>query len=154
CWVARSCSFDLGDVDPAHGHHGVHRPLRGGTIRILQRGDQGSWHDLPGKTPAILAPTTLALTAAVLNDRIPITIGFCLIVGHYLEAHRLVRRKRGATIQADKSLAKYGELHGQLVALFTARVIGWGLKCVPDMAVRKGGRVEFRRFARLAVVEP
>src|SRR5439155_8745130 len=51
-------------------------------------------------------------------------------------------------------LAEYGELDGQLATLFTARVIGWRLKRLPDMAVRKGGRVEFRRFPRLAMVEP
>jgi hypothetical protein len=35
--MARSCSLNLSNVDPAHGHHGVYRPLRGGAIRILLR---------------------------------------------------------------------------------------------------------------------
>jgi hypothetical protein len=39
CRLARACSLNLGNVDPAHGHHGVHRPLGGDSIRILQRGN-------------------------------------------------------------------------------------------------------------------
>ncbi len=45
--LSRPRRLDPGDIDPAHGHHGVHRPLRGGAIRVVQRGDQNSRHDLP-----------------------------------------------------------------------------------------------------------
>src|SRR6185437_3355718 len=107
-------------------------------------------HDLPGETPTVLAPAALAFTAAILDDRIPIAVGFCLVVGHHLEAHCLVRPKCGATIQTDEGLAEYGELDGQLATLFTARKIGWRLKRLSDMAVRKRGRVEFRCLPRLA----
>src|SRR5207302_4615711 len=70
--LARSCSLDLGNVDPVHGHHGLHRPLRGGAIRILQRRHQDSRHDLPREAPTVPAPAARAFGAAILDDRIPI----------------------------------------------------------------------------------
>src|SRR5208283_2186995 len=94
CCMAQSCSLNFSNVDTAHGHHGVHRPLRGGAIRILQRGNQGSRHDLPRKAPAVLAPAALAFAAAILDNRIPVAVGLCLIVGPYQEAHRPVLRER------------------------------------------------------------
>jgi hypothetical protein len=66
--LARSCSLNPGNVSPAHGHHGVHHPLRGGAIRILQRGNQGARHDLPGKTPTVLAPAARAFAVAISGD--------------------------------------------------------------------------------------
>lgn len=43
----RPGGLDPRDVDPAHGHHGFHRPLRGCAIRVLQCGQQEAGHDLP-----------------------------------------------------------------------------------------------------------
>jgi hypothetical protein len=96
----------------------------------------------------------LAFTAAILDDRLPIAVGFRLVVGHHLEAYRLVRREHRAAIQTDEGLAEQGELDGQLAILFAARVIGCGLKRLSDMAVRKRGGVEFRCVAGLAMIEP
>ena len=88
-------------------------------------------HDLPGKPPTVLAPTALAFTAAIIDDRIPIAVGFRLVVGHHLEAHRLVRRHAAAAIQTDEVLAEDGKLDDQLAVLLTAGIIGRGLKHCP-----------------------
>jgi uncharacterized repeat protein (TIGR03803 family) len=75
----------------------------------------------------------LAFAAVILDDSIPIAVGFCLIISHHLE----VRLKPRATIQTDKGLAKYGELDNQLATLFTARIIERRLERFVYMAIRK-----------------
>src|SRR5437763_7717853 len=62
--------LDLGDVDLAHGHHRLERPL--GLRRIADLGgqlEQAPGRDLPREAPFVLAPATGALLAAVLDDR-------------------------------------------------------------------------------------
>ena len=54
-------------------------------IRIGQSRNQCARCDLPGETPAVLAPPALAFAAAIVNDRIPIPIGFRLIICHDLK---------------------------------------------------------------------
>jgi len=58
------------------------------------------------KPPTVHAPAALAFTAAILDDRVPVAVGFCLIVSHHLEAHCLVRSTRGTAIQTEKVLAE------------------------------------------------
>src|SRR4030095_9491039 len=71
--------LDRRDVDLLHRHH----RLEGALSRIaalIEGVDQHARRDLPGKAPFVLAPAALAFLAAVLGDRIPITVGFGLII--------------------------------------------------------------------------
>jgi hypothetical protein len=84
-------SLDHGDVDLLHRHHRVERPLGGGAIGAGKRLGQRDRRDLPGDAPLVLAPTALALLTAVVDDRVPVSIGLGLIVRGNLERERLTR---------------------------------------------------------------
>src|SRR3954454_5537900 len=67
--------FDRRNVDLAHRHHRLERPLAtlaafGGQFEQTPRSD------LPGKAPLVLAPAAGAFFAAAPCDRIPVAIGF------------------------------------------------------------------------------
>src|SRR3954471_21320593 len=76
---AASRSLDGGDVDLSHRHHRIERALRRSRVRIADRLRQRDRRDLPGDAPPVLAPSALALLAAVADDRVPVAIGFSLV---------------------------------------------------------------------------
>lgn len=92
--------------------------------------------------------------AAIADNRVPIAVGFFLVVGQHHEADGFVRCKVGTTIQPHERSAEHGEVDRQLIAFLPVRIIGRGCLRAADMAVGKGGRIELRRLARFAVVEP
>ncbi len=71
--------LDGGDIDLLHRHHRLE-----GTLCLTatsgKRLGQRAGGDLPGEAPAVLAPTALALLAAIADDRVPVTIRLLLIV--------------------------------------------------------------------------
>src|SRR5258708_25239416 len=73
--------LDLGDIDFLHRHHRFKRALRLGRVFVGRQLDQPSRGDLPGEAPFVLAPAALAFLAAILGDRVPVTVSFCLILG-------------------------------------------------------------------------
>src|SRR5258708_40160615 len=81
---APTSRLDGGDIDFLHRHHRVE-----GTPCFIatsgQRVGQRAWGDLPGESPAVLAPTTSALRPAVCDDRIPVALCLFLIVRRDLE---------------------------------------------------------------------
>ncbi len=71
---------DHSDIDLAHRHHRLHRPLGRGRIGVLERCHQRPWGDLPREPPPVLAPATVALGTTVADDRVPVVIRFGLVV--------------------------------------------------------------------------
>jgi hypothetical protein len=67
--------------------------------------------DLPGKAPLVLAPAAGAFFAAAPCDRIPVAIGFFLVVGQDHEADGLVGFEIGTAVQPDERAAEHGEFH-------------------------------------------
>src|SRR6266508_5969887 len=63
--------LDGGDIDLLHRHHRLE-----GTLCLTatsgKRLGQRAGGDLPGEAPAVLAPTALALLAAIADDRVPV----------------------------------------------------------------------------------
>lgn len=87
-------------------------------------------------------------------NRVPVTVGFFLVLGDDHEAHRFVRLEIRTAVQADEGLAEDGELDGQLIAFLAARIIGRRVMSRPDAAVGEGRGIKFRRLAGLSMVEP
>src|SRR6185295_7218884 len=81
---------------------------------------EGARSDLPGKAPAVFAPTTLAFLTAVADDRVPVAVRFLLIVGGDLERERLALLEVRAAVETDTRDAENGELHRQHVAFLAA----------------------------------
>jgi len=85
--LAPSRLLDRRHIDLLHLHHRLESPFRfrpAGRHGLRQRPRR----DLPRHTPAILAPATRAFLSAVVDDRIPVSIGFFLVVGGDLESER------------------------------------------------------------------
>jgi len=113
---AGACLLDGGDVDPAHRHHRLEHPLRGGAIGICHPVGQRTRGDLPRQPPPVLAPTAGAGRAAVVQNGIPQAIGFGLIVGCHLEGKGLAVREDGPAVQPDAGDAHDAEFDGQHIA--------------------------------------
>src|SRR5581483_1629434 len=101
----------------------------------VQRLDQHARRDLPGDAPAILAPAARAFLAAVVDDGVPVAIGFFLRVGRDLEGKGFGLLECWATVQAEARNARHGEFNGQFVALLAAgevrrRVVDGGHRAV------------------------
>src|SRR5438270_4687257 len=143
----------FGDVDLAHRHHRLKRALAALTALAGQL-EQASRRDLPGKAPLVLAPAARAFLAAAGGDRVPVAVGFFLIVGQDHEADRLIGLEVGAAVQADEGTAEDGELDCQLLALLAARKVRHGAVCWADMAVGEDRCIELGRLCGFAFVEP
>lgn len=76
------------DVDLSHRHHRFERALGRSGIGTEQRRREGAGGDLPGQTPAVLAPAALAFLTAIFDDRAPQAVGFRLVVGRDLKRER------------------------------------------------------------------
>src|SRR5688500_5911162 len=104
CAIARSSAsprrLDLGDVDFPHCHHRIEGALCFSAAGC-QRIGQHAGRDLPGDAPLVLAPTALALLAAIPDDGVPVAIGLFLIVGGDLKRKSLVMLEDGTAVQAD-----------------------------------------------------
>lgn len=86
--ATRTRRVDCGSVNLIHRHRRLEHPARSGGVGELL--GQLSRRDLRGVTPAISAPTECAGFAAVVYDRVPISIGFGLTVCVHLRGKPLV----------------------------------------------------------------
>ena len=68
--------FNGGNIDAPHRHHRFEGPLGGGRIGVRDDAGQRHWSDLPRHAPAVLAPAAGALAATIVDDGIPVAIGF------------------------------------------------------------------------------
>src|SRR5437868_15348896 len=79
----RRCAFggglDRRDVDLAHRHHSLECALSA-VAALAGQLEETARCDLPAKAPFVPAPAAGALFAAVLRDRVPVAIGFSLIL--------------------------------------------------------------------------
>src|SRR5205823_9214470 len=139
--------LDSGDVDLLHRHHRLE-----GTLRLIatsrKRLGEHARGNLPREAPAVLAPTALALLAAIADDRVPIAVRLFLIVCGDLEGKGLAVPKRRAAVETKTGNAQKGELHRQYIALFAVRVVTVRLVNSGHLAIGKGGGVEARRLLR------
>src|ERR1700686_665608 len=142
--------LDGGDIDLLHRHHRLKRALcLSATSR--KRIGQRARGDLPGKSPAVLAPTALAFHAAIADDRVPVTVRLFLILRSDLEGKGLAVPEHRAAVETETRNAQDGELHRQHIALLAARIVTGGLVNSGYFTVRKGDGVKARRLMRVFV---
>src|ERR1700686_3406155 len=133
--------LDGGDIDLLHRHHRLKRALcLSATSR--KRIGQRARGDLPGKSPAVLAPTALAFHAAIADDRVPVTVRLFLIVRRDLEGKGLAVLERRAAIETETGDAKNGEFHRQHIALLAARIVTGRIVNGGYFTIRESGGVE------------
>src|SRR6476620_6238222 len=130
-----------GHIDLPHRHHRLE-----GALRLIATSryslSQHARGNLPGETPAVLAPTALAFRAAIADDRVPVAVCLFLILRRDLEGKGLAVSELRATVETETGNALNGELHRQHVALLAARVVTGRLVNSGHFTVRKGGCVE------------
>src|SRR5205823_1121421 len=144
--------FDGGDVDLLHRHHRLEGTLCLAAASCKRLGGHARSH-LPGETPAVLAPTTLTLLAAIADDRVPVAVCLFLIVCRDLKRKGLAVLEVRTAVEAETGNAQHGEFHRQLIALLAARVVTRCLMNGGHFTVRKSCSVEARSFMRI-FVEP
>src|SRR3569833_3047247 len=143
--------LDGGDVDLPHGHHRLEGALclvASGGKRLGQR----TWGDLPGESPAILAPAARAFLSAIAHDGVPVAVGFFLVVRGDLERESFAVRKDRAAVETETGDSQHGELHREHVAFLAAGIVGGRLMYGRHRAIREGSGVELRRLVRVLVV--
>src|SRR5258706_297949 len=132
---------DLGHVDLLHRHHRVEGALGLGPAGRHRLGERARG-DLPGEAPAVLAPAALALLASVADDRVPVAVGFLLVVRRDLEGERLALLEGRTAVEAETRNAQDRELHGEDIAGLASREVAGRLANRGHSAVRKGGGIE------------
>jgi hypothetical protein len=105
--------LDLGNVDFPHRHHGIERPLGGGTVRTGEGPRQRYRGNLPGDAPLVLAPAALALLAAIADDGVPVAIRLRLVFGRHLKRERFAMLEGRPAVQPQARDAQHGELYRQ-----------------------------------------
>ena len=90
--------YDCGDVNFGHVHHHVERAA-GFLAADGHRLDKHAGGDLPAEAPFVLAPAAGAFLAAIADDRIPMPIGFGLVIGGDLKREGLGLAEGGAAVQ-------------------------------------------------------
>src|SRR5438067_7471513 len=81
--------LDGGNVDFLHRHHRFESALcliASGRERVGQH----ARGDLPGDSPTVFAPATLAFLSAIVDDRVPVTVRLFLVVRRDLKRKSLV----------------------------------------------------------------
>src|SRR5690606_31820955 len=101
--------------------------------------------------PRVLAPSAGTFLSAVADDRVPVAIGFGLVVGRDLERECLGLPESGSAVEADARDAANGEVDGQDVTLLSGRKVAGREHDLADMAVGKRLGVEVRRVERVAL---
>ncbi len=89
-----------GDVDFFHGHHRLEGALCP-SFTCGKRVGEGARGDLPGEAPAVFAPAAGTFLAAVVDDGVPVAVGFFLGVGGDLEGEGLGVFECGAAVEAE-----------------------------------------------------
>src|SRR5262245_31669736 len=114
--------LDSGDVDLRHRHHRIEDTLCLAAAS-RKRFAQGARGDLPGESPAVLAPTALAFRPAIADDRVPVAVRLFLILRRDLEGKRLAVFEGRAAVEAETGDTQNRELHRELIALLAARIV-------------------------------
>src|SRR5438270_7790010 len=107
--LAPQCRLDGRNVDLPHRHHRLECAPRRGRVGVVIGLEQHARGDLPGEAPAVLAPAAGAFFATILGDRVPVAVGFLLVLGHDHEADGLVRLEVRTAVQADEIASENGE---------------------------------------------
>src|SRR5690606_21354531 len=100
--------------------------LGGGFVGAGGRVGQHARGDLPGDAPLVLAPAALAFLPAVIDDRVPVAVGFFLVLGDDRERERFVVGEVRAAVEADAGDAADGEIDRQDVAFLARGKVGGG----------------------------
>src|SRR6185437_2766741 len=104
-----------------------------------------------GEAPAVLAPAARAFLTAIADDRIPVAVCLCLVVGCDLKRERLGVPERWTAVETEAGKSEDGELHRQDVAGLAARIIGRRLVYRRHFTGRKSSGVEARRVKSILV---
>ena len=148
---AASRGLDGGDVDLAHRHHRLEDALGHGRVGVGIAFGERARRDLPRQAPAVLAPAAFAFLAAVVDDRVPQSVGLGLVVGGDHERERFAVLELRAAVEAQARDAADGEIDRQHVALLAGRVIAGRAMDGVHRAVGEGLGVEVGRVQRGAV---
>src|SRR5678815_786504 len=100
--------LDCSDVDLFHLHHRIERALGGSGIGIGDRFRQGDRRYLPGQSPFVFAPAARALLAAVVDNRVPVTIRLGLVSSRNLKRERFAVLERGSAVEPETGNAQHG----------------------------------------------
>ncbi len=92
--------FDGGDVYLFHRHHRVEDSFGDGGIGVGIAFGESERRDLPGEAPFVFAPAALAFLAAVIDDGVPVAVGFFLILRRDLERERFAVLELRPAVQA------------------------------------------------------
>src|SRR5205814_6285028 len=109
--------------------------------------------DLPGESPAVLAPTACAFRSAIADNRVPVTVRLFLILRRDLEGKGLGVPERRSAVETETGNAQDVELHRQHIALLAAWIVTGSLVNRGYFTIRKRDGVEARRPMRV-LVEP
>src|SRR5574337_309027 len=150
--AAETRVLDRRDVDPAHLHHRAECPPRGCGVGVGDGLHQRDRRDLPRQAPLVLAPSALALLAAVADDGVPVAVGFGLVGGGDLERERLAVLEGRPAVEPEAGDAEHRELDGQHVTLPARRIVAGRAVDRADGRVGKGRGVEACSFLGVAVV--
>ena len=88
----------------------------------------------------------------IVDDRVPVAVGLCLIVGCYLERKRLAVLELRSAIEADTGDARNGEFDNQGIARFAIRIVGRCGNYGANTAVREGFGIEAGGFFCVVVI--
>ncbi len=114
-----------GDVDFFHGHHGLEGALglfAAGAVGV----HEGAGGYLPGDAPFVFAPAADVFGAVVVDDGVPVAVGFFLGIGGDLEGEGFGVFDGGAAVEAEAGEAEDGEFDHEFIAFFSAGVVGGG----------------------------
>ena len=149
--IAPPRGLDHSDVDFLHFHHRIEGAFCfSAASRHCFR--QDPWRDLPGETPLVLAPAARALLTAIVDDGVPVAIGFFLIVCGDLEGEGFALFERGAAVETDAGHARDGEFNREHITLFARGKIAWGTVHGTHSAVWEYLGVEASRSLGVLVV--
>ena len=83
-------TFNPGDVEFVHRHHGCCDPGGYVGIRIVHQFDKADRGDLPEKAKSVFYPSTLS-GFPIFGKAVPVIINFCLVIAGYGEGNSFVR---------------------------------------------------------------
>ncbi len=144
--------LDCRDVDLSHLHHRIERSLGSCAIGIGYRLYQSQWSNLPREAPFVFAPAARTLFATVANDRVPVTISFCLVRGCDLKGERFAMLEVGSAIEPETGNPHDSKLDCQNIPLLS----GWKVsRCAmyrTNRRIREGLCVKTRRLFGAGIV--
>ena len=91
----------------------------------------------------VLAPAAVTFSAIIIDNRIPVAVGFCLCLGSNLEGKCLAMREERAAVQPDARNSRYRKFYGEHFAPLAAGKITGGSVRRANWGIRKSRDIKF-----------